>query len=176
MISKVIIRHNFPENANRENDERLRNFMTIREGKRYSIDLANDTIVGLFESGLIDDARLLVEEDGQAIRVLVEVEERQRCGPRPSIVGNTVFSDQKLFRSIQPTLALPITELHAEAAREELEQFYRQHGYKHVSITIDYEHWGKRSVQDFVLVIQEGPRTPPWYEGLFRPSGKATAP
>lgn len=175
MISKVIIRHNLRENATRENDGRLRNFMTIREGKRYSYELADDTIRSLFESGLVDDARLLVEEDGKSIRVFVEVEERPRCGPSP-FIGNTAFSDQKLALVIQPTFKGPLTEKMIEIGRGKLEQFYRRHGYKQVSITIDYEHWGKRSVQDFVFVIEEGPRTPPWYERVFKAPEKVTAP
>ena len=177
MISKVIIRHNLRENATRENDGRLRNFMAIREGKRYSNELADDTIRSLWESGHIDDARLLVEEDGKSIRVVVEVEDRPRMGPcLLHFIGNTAFSDLKLAKVISPSFKGPITESQVEAARLELEQFYCRHGYKQVRITINYERWGKRSVQDFVFVIEEGPRTPPWYERLFKAPKKATAP
>lgn len=175
MISKVIIRHNFLENANRENDERLRNYMRIREGKRYSNELAEDTIRSLWESGHVDDVRLLVEEDGQSIRVFVEVEDHPPFGPL-RFVGNAAFSDLKLARVIQSSLKRPVTEDMIEIQRRELEQFYRRQGYKQVHITINYEHWGKRSIQNFVFAIEEGPRTSPWYEGLFRPSEKATAP
>jgi outer membrane protein insertion porin family len=175
MISNLIIRHNLPENATRENDQRLRNHMTIREGKRYSYELADDTIRGLYESGLIDDVHLRFEEDGQSIQVTVEVVGRPRWGP-PLFIGNTVFSDQKLARVLKPAFKGQLTERTIEIGREKLVRFHRQHGYNQALITIDYEHWGKRSVQDFVFVIEEGPRTPPWYEGLFRPSEKATAP
>lgn len=177
MISKVVIRHNFPENANRENDERLGNYMSIREGKRYSNELAEDTLRSLYESGLIDDARFLVEEDGQSIRIFVEVEDRPRIGPcLLHFIGNTAFSDLKLAKVISPSFKNPITESQVESARQKLEHYYRGWGYKQVCITINYVRWGKRSVQDLVFVIEEGPRTPPWYEGLFRPSEKATAP
>ena len=175
MISKVIIRHNLRENATRENDGRLRNYMTIREGKRYSYELADDTIRSLWESGHIDNARLLVEDDGKSIRMIVEVEERPRCGPSP-FIGNTAFSDQKLALVIQPTFKGPLTEKMIEIGRGKLEKFYRREGYKQVRVTIDYERWGKQSVQDFVFVIEEGQRTPPWYEGLFRTPEKAMAP
>ena len=176
MISKVIIRHKLAEDANRENDGRLRNYMTIREGKPYSYELADDTIRSLWESGYVDDARLLVEEDGKSIRVFVEVEDRPGFGPCPSIMGSKAFSDLKLWLIVKDTLTRPITESQVEFASQKLEQFYRRHGYKQVSIAINYERWGKRSIQSFTLEIEEGPRTPSWYEGIFRSPEKATAP
>lgn len=177
MISKVIIRHNLPEKANRENDARLRHFMSIREGRRYSTRLADDTIRSLFESGLIDNARLLAEEDGQSIRILVEVEDRPECGPcLPRFIGNTAFSDQRLAKVIRPRLKEPITESDLEAARQKLEHHYREWGYKQVRITINDERWGKRSIENFAFEIEEGPKTLPWYEGLLRSPGHATPP
>jgi outer membrane protein assembly factor BamA len=179
MISELIIRHDLPENANHGQDRLLRRFMKLREGSHYSTELADQDLVALFESGLIDDARILAEPRDKSIRLIVEVRERQRCGPcQRGFIGNTAFSDQKLAKVISSRLKGLFTESKLEEARQELERYYRRWGYKQVHITIDYEHWGKRSVQDFVIVfvIKEGPRTQPWYEGLFRPSEKATAP
>ncbi|MEI7927189.1 MAG: hypothetical protein WCH40_01465 [Verrucomicrobiales bacterium] len=130
--------------------------------------MADDTIRGLYESGLVDDARLLAEEDGQSIRVFVEVEDRPGFGPCPCIMGNEAFSDPKLWLVVKDTITRPTTETQVEVARQKLEQFYRRYGYKQVRITIDYEHWGKRSLQDFIFVTQEGQITPPCHEGPFR--------
>lgn len=149
--------------------------MKLREGIPYSDKLADHDLVALFESGLIDDARFLAEPDDESIRLIVEVQERPTCGPCP-FIGNTVFSDQRLATVIRPCFTKPITKPQVEAARVTLERYYRKWGYKQVHIDIDYEHWGKRSVQDFVLKIQEGTRTPPWYERLFQSSEKATTP
>ncbi|OYV07402.1 MAG: hypothetical protein CFE26_01165 [Verrucomicrobiales bacterium VVV1] len=175
MISSVVIRHSLAEFATHDWDQRLLGYMKLKKGILYSNELADHDIRSLYESGYVDDVRFRVEEDGQSIRVFVEVEERPPFGPSP-FTGNTAFSDQELARVTRSSLKRPLTEDMIEIHRKKLEQFYRQQGYKQVRITINYERWGKRSVQDFVFVIEEGPRTPPWYERLFQSPGKATAP
>ena len=175
MISSVVIRHNLPESANHSWDGHLRNYMKLKKGILFSEQLAEHDLRSLYESGYVDDVRIRIDEAGKSILVIVEVADRPRFGPSP-FVGNVVFSDQKLAHVTRSSLKRPLTEDMIEIHRKELEKFYHRQGYKQASITIDYEHWGKRSVQDFVFVIEEGPRTPPWYERLFRALENVTAP
>ena len=176
IISSVVIRHSLPERASHAWDRKLCSYIKIKEGIPYSNELADDSIRSLFESGYVDDARLLAEEDVRSVRMIIEVEDHPAMGPGPSIVGNTAFSDLKLFRLVRPIFKGPILEIQVEAAREKIQQFYRRENYKQAKVTINYERWGKRNIQEFVLIVEEGPRTPSWYEGIFRSPEKAAAP
>ncbi len=177
LISSVVIRHSMQERATHEWDRHLRSYMKLRTGIPYSSELAEHDIRSLYESGYVDDARLLAEEDGQALRIIFEIKDDPGCGPNNfSIIGNAAYSDLKLGLVLKSVIKNPITETQVMAARDELEEFYHRHGYQQAHITIDYKHWGERSIPDFVLVIDEGLRTTPWYEALFQLSGNTMAP
>jgi outer membrane protein insertion porin family len=93
-VSEVAIRFSGPAVID---EARLRSHISTHAGEAYRSEKVDNDIKSLYESGLVNDVRVLAEPSGEAVKVIFDVT------PRGQIVavgfaGNTVFSDQKLAK------------------------------------------------------------------------------
>jgi outer membrane protein insertion porin family len=142
-------------------EKRLRECITSKAGSPYSDERLNQDLKALSESGLVDDVNLKAEPDGNAVRIIATVRTRPPLGPDPPfILGNTVFSDQRLFKESKlKTDAL--TDEQLAAVCRVVEKFYQSHGYQNARVSAVYP-WGKaqREGRQWVLKVDEGGKTP----------------
>ncbi|MES2921672.1 MAG: POTRA domain-containing protein [Verrucomicrobiota bacterium] len=140
-------------------EARLKNSISSKAGTRYSNERLDADIMSLYESGLVDDVRFTAEPDGKAIRLIAEIQTRPPLCCGLFVSGNTVFSDQRLalvskLKTDEPTGA------QIEAARRNIEEYYRRNGYKEVKVTLTFPwgHTGSKN-REWVFDIHEGPLT-----------------
>lgn len=159
-ISEVVYRLDRPDVIE---PARLKNFTQTRTGKFYSIEQIDDDIRGLYLSGLIDDLRVLAEPEGDAVRLIYEIDVRQPSGLEgPFLVGNSAFSDNTLAKHlsklIPPGEAVPSLDV-LEEGRQQLLKFYQDHGYSECHIELSAWNGGPATIDDSVFRIDEGTRS-----------------
>lgn len=151
-ISRLTIRQ---EGSGSIDEDRLRSYISLKEGSTYSSCQIDIDIKSLYESGLVDDIRFRAEPDGDKVEVIVVATLRPLIGPGAGFVGNSIFSDQKLATATQITPGDKATPETVARACRNISAFYRQHGH-HATVTargIDHEAAGT----DLIFIIQEHP-------------------
>lgn len=149
------------------NVERLRRLMAMKEGSVYSKDAADEDIKSLYESGLVDDVIIRKESYGSEVRVraLITTSTGTGQGPYFAIIGNSSFSDQKLFKEgfkgIPPRFW---SRVRAEVAARKMRGYYRRMGFTEAEVTLDRQRskmgpWHAWENQAYYLQVEEGPRT-----------------
>lgn len=135
---------------------RLRNLIGTLVGGRYSSEQVDNDIKSLYESGYIDDVRVLAEPAGAELRIIYEVTLRPPIGlgsgPTGSFVGNTAFSDERLAKESGLAVGQKLTPNSLAAARKKLEAYYRAHGYAQAKVELVWDG------EDFSFQIEEGPK------------------
>jgi len=152
-IRGVIIRYKGPQTVN---EELLRNRMSMKAGSKFSAENLDKDVQGLYESGLVDDVRILAEPAGEQINLIAEVITRPTISG-VGFVGNDSYGDQKLAKETKLSSGGVISDAQILEARRNLEQFYTNQGYPDVTIShrIQAESAGGAAV---VFLINEGGR------------------
>ncbi|QJE95529.1 outer membrane protein assembly factor BamA [Luteolibacter luteus] len=151
-VSAVVIR--FAGSASVD-EARLRSFISMREGEAYSTEKSNNDIGSLYQSGLINDVRVLAEPDGNSIRVIYEVTTRGTI-VAVGFAGNTIFSDQKLAKETKLKVGGALSDEAILSARRNLETYYRGYGYPDVTITHRTQPSETGQGEDLIFIIEEG--------------------
>ena len=151
-VSAVVIR--FAGSASVD-EARLRSFISMREGEAYSTEKSNNDIGSLYQSGLINDVRVLAEPDGNSIRVIYEVTTRGTI-VAVGFAGNTIFSDQKLAKETKLKVGGALSDEAILSARRNLETYYRGYGYPDVTITHRTQPSESGQGVDLIFIIEEG--------------------
>ena len=151
-VSAVVIRF---AGAASVDEARLRSFISMREGEPYSTEKSNNDIGSLYQSGLINDVRVLAEPDGNSIRVIYEVTTRGTI-VAVGFAGNTVFSDQKLAKETKLKVGGALSDEAILSARRNLETYYRGYGYPDVTITHRTQPSETGQGEDLIFIIEEG--------------------
>jgi len=154
-ISEVVIRYVGPTTVE---EARLRNLMNCKAGDPYVPDRFDADIRALYESGLVEDVRFLVEQDGKGMRLIAEISTRPGTGP-VRFVGNTVFPDKTLGERLGLAAQPAASKEFLAAACRDLERFYREHGYGNAKVSTRAFRGGEARGDDYVFVIVEGART-----------------
>lgn len=150
-------------------EERLRNEMAMKEGTVYSKDAADEDIRSLYESGLVDDVMIRVDPHGREVRVKALVTTGPGMpgpGPHLAIMGNSFFSDQRLFKvgfKVTPSLR-SCSRVHAEVAARRMRAYYRRMGFTEAEVTLDLQRSKMKpqhaaESQVYYLRVEEGPQT-----------------
>jgi len=142
---------------------RLRNFLRLTTGSIYTLDAVDRDIRALYESGLVEDVRVLAEPYHGDVRLVFEVETRPPPGP-PIFIGNTAFSDIRLTRELDfgvGTKPEGLTDERLQANAEVIEDLYRREGYPEVSVRLRAFGGGPATLDDFQFLIEEGVQQPP---------------
>lgn len=138
---------------------RVTSYLKLTNGSTYTADAVDDDIRALYESGLVDDVRVLAEPVEGDLRFIYTVTPRPPFGP-PFCIGNTAFSDKRLAESSGLGVNDPITAESLEAARKKIQTHYVDHGYADAEVVCRAGAGGKPSPGDYIFEVDEGPRTP----------------
>ena len=74
MISKVSVR--FVKEEDGADEAKIRTHMSVRKGQPYHSEALDEDIKALYESGLVEDLRVLAEPDEEAIALTYEITPR----------------------------------------------------------------------------------------------------
>lgn len=136
-------------------EARLRSFISTRSGEAYRSEKVDNDIKSLYESGLVDDVRVLAEPEGNSLRVIYEVTTRGTI-VAVGFVGNSVFSDQKLAKETKLKVGGALSDEAILSARRNLETYYRGFGYPDVGISHRTQPNESGQGLDLIFVIEEG--------------------
>lgn len=136
-------------------EARLRSFISTRSGEAYRSEKVDNDIKSLYESGLVDDVRVLAEPEGNSLKVIYEVTTRGTI-VAVGFVGNSVFSDQKLAKETKLKVGGALSDEAILSARRNLETYYRGFGYPDVGISHRTQPNESGQGLDLIFVIEEG--------------------
>ena len=154
-VSKVSIRYVGPKTID---EDRLRTHIRTTAGSRYVSERVDEDIKALYESGIVNDVRVLAGPKRNGVEVIFEVQTRG-VSHAPIFVGNTKVSDQRLWRETGLKFGEPIDRPSIETAARKVEAWYHSHGYPDTKATVRYREWGTDDPWDFQILIEEAPGT-----------------
>jgi outer membrane protein insertion porin family len=141
----------------------LTNFLHLTGGSVYTAEAVDRDIRALYESGYVEDVRVLAELIDGDVGLVFEVVRRATFGP-PVFVGNTAFSDVRLAREIDldaGTRSEGMTNERLQGYADAVENFYRREGYPKVDVRVSGFDGGPATPDDFRFLIEEGDQQPP---------------
>jgi outer membrane protein insertion porin family len=151
-VSEVAIRYVGPATID---EARLRAFISSRGGETYRSEKVDNDIKSLYESGLVNDVRVLAEPAGESVKIIFEVTTRGQI-VAVGFTGNTVFSDQKLAKETKLKVGGALSDDAILTARRNLETYYRGYGYPDVVITHRTQPSETGTGEDLIFIIEEG--------------------
>jgi outer membrane protein insertion porin family len=153
-VSEVEIRYTGTPNVD---EARLRSRISTRAGEAYRSEKIDNDIKSLYESGLIDDVRVLAEPSGESLKVIFDVTTRGNIVAF-GFTGNNEdnFSDKKLAQETKLKAGGALSDEAILSARRNLETYYRGYGYPDVSITHRVQPSETGEGYDLIFVIEEG--------------------
>ncbi|MCW1887600.1 outer membrane protein assembly factor BamA [Luteolibacter flavescens] len=134
---------------------RLRNSISTRAGEAYRSEKVDNDIKSLYESGLVNDVRVLAEPVGESLKVIFEVATRGQI-VAVGFTGNTVFSDTKLAKETKLKVGGALSDDAILTARRNLETYYRGYGYPDVVISHRTQPSESGTGEDLIFIIEEG--------------------
>lgn len=151
-VSAVDFRYEGPQTVD---EARLRNFIQLSAGAPYRTDKIDTDIKALYESGLVDDVRVLAEPQGESVRVVYAVVTRPAF-VGVGFVGNSIFSDTKLARESKLKAGGALSDEMILDARLNLERLYEEGGYPDVRISHRFQESLTGGGAELIFVIDEG--------------------
>lgn len=151
LVQDVEVRYNGPRSVD---ETRLRSFISTRKGQGFDAGIVDDDAKRLYESGLVDDVKVLGEEIDGGVKVIFEVAARGVINT-VGFVGNTVFSDRKLAKESKLTAGEVPSDGAILESRRNLQTYYRGFGYPDVNVTHRFQDEGD-GVTALIFVIDEG--------------------
>ncbi len=136
-------------------EARIRNLMSSKAGTAYSAEKLDTDVKALFESGLVDDVRILAEDAGGQVKLITEVTTRSEYGG-VGFVGNTVFTDGKLAKECKLKSRGILSDANVLEARRNIEKYYQGYGYPDVTVEHRIQPTGQPGKADLIFVINEG--------------------
>ncbi len=136
-------------------EERLRNFIQLAPGTTYRTDTIDNDIKALYESGFVNDVRVLAEPVDDGVRVVYAVTPREGV-VAIGFVGNSVFSDTKLAKASKMSAGGALSDQAILDARTNLEQHYMDAGYPDVEISHRIQPSPSGNGAELIFVIDEG--------------------
>ncbi len=153
-VSQVEVQYS---GASDVDEARIRSFISTRSGEAYRSEKVDNDIKSLYESGLVDDVRVLAEPTGESLKVIYVVTTRGTI-VAVGFVGNTQdkFSDQKLAKETKLKVGGSLSDEAILSARRNLETYYRGYGYPDVGISHRTQASETGQGLDLIFVIEEG--------------------
>jgi outer membrane protein insertion porin family len=153
-VTEVALQYTGPPTVD---EARLRSNISTRAGEPYRSEKVDNDIKSLYESGLVDDVRVLAEPVGDGLKVIYDVTTRGTI-VAVGFVGNNPdnFSDKKLAQETKLKVGGALSDEAILSARRNLETYYRGYGYPDVSITHRTQPSETGQGYDLIFVIEEG--------------------
>ncbi len=136
-------------------EAKLRNFMGVAVGQKYSTERLDDDVKSLYESGLVEDVTFLAEEFNGGVRIIAQVDTRDAQGGI-GFTGNESFSEKKLASISGMSAGEPLSDANILTARRKLEEHYQGFGFADSSVTYRLQETAQPGVSDLIFVIDEG--------------------
>jgi len=143
------------DGARTVDEARLRNYIQLQQGSTYKTDTIDSDIKALYESGFVNDVRVLAEPVGSGVRVVYAVVPREVV-VAVGFVGNTVYGDNKLAKASKLKAGGALSDQMILEARNNLENHYRDAGYPDVTISHRVQPSEAGQGTDLIFVIDEG--------------------
>jgi outer membrane protein insertion porin family len=154
-VSGVSFRYEGEDGEEAVDEARLRNFIQLETGSTYLTDTIDNDIKSLYESGFVDDVRVLAEPVGEQVRVVYAVVPRGKV-VGVGFAGNSEFSDTKLAKETELKSGGALSDQMILTARSNLETFYEESGYPDVSITHRIQPAATGRGSELIFMIDEG--------------------
>ncbi|MEK7950568.1 outer membrane protein assembly factor BamA [Luteolibacter sp. Y139] len=151
-VSEVAIHYASQANID---ESRLRSHISTHSGEGYRSEKIDKDIKSLYESGLVNDVRVLAEPSGESVKVIFEVTTRGTI-VAVGFAGNTVFTDAKLAKETKLKVGGALSDDAILTARRNLETYYRGYGYPDVNITHRTQPSESGTGEDLIFIIEEG--------------------
>ncbi|WP_367874786.1 outer membrane protein assembly factor BamA [Luteolibacter sp. Populi] len=152
-VSEVAIRYVGPPNVD---EARLRSYISTRAGETYRSEKVDNDIKSLYESGNVDDVRVLAEPAGESLKVIFEVTTRGTV-VEVGFTGNSPkFSDTKLAKESKLKVGGSLSDEAILTAKRNLETYYRGYGYPDVTITTRTQPSQSGQGYALIFIIDEG--------------------
>lgn len=147
------------------NEDHLMRFIHVRARTAYTVESVDSSIRALYESGYVDDVKVLEQPVGDEVRLIFEIRSRPAIGQLgpPLFVGNTVFSDQRLARELDFAGRSMFGDMTDERLRKNaslIEKFYRREGYPAATVKFRAFGGGPATPEDFQFIVEEGDKQP----------------
>lgn len=173
-IASLLIRHTTPKLVK---DSRLSHLISSQPGTIYNEGRLDNDIRILLESRCVEDVKFIAEPDGDSVHLVASVSTTSGFGPT-LFVGNSTFSDARLWNQISAPLATRVSQattvvydletddpiVHRDdrlvdyvlpTVCDELERFYRSQGFPNATVRIKYWDSGTKNADDFDFVVDE---------------------
>ncbi|MDF1753878.1 MAG: outer membrane protein assembly factor BamA [Verrucomicrobiales bacterium] len=114
-------------------EERILTRMSTKVGDSLSIAKVDEDVKTLYESGEVDNVRVLSEPQDGGVKLIVVVQSRALYGG-VQFEGNSLFSDSKLAKSVELSVNKAIDEGAIRKARQDIQDMYRKKGYPETTV------------------------------------------
>ncbi len=151
-VAEVNIRFNGKPNVD---EARLRNNISTRAGDTYQSEKIDNDIKNIYQSGLVDDVRVLAEPVGESLKVIFEVTTRGVV-VEVGFSGNTKFSDEKLAKETKLKVGGSLSDEAILTAKRNLETYYKGYGYPDVQISTRTQPSQSGQGLALIFIIDEG--------------------
>lgn len=136
-------------------DDRLKKLLATKLGTPYRAERLNDDIKTLHATGLIDDIRVLVEPDGEGIKLIAEVANRLPV-KELFFVGESVVSEEVLTEEAGLPLGECLSDARMIEARRRIERLYHGKGYADAVVSHRIQPRDEPGFTDLIFIIDEG--------------------
>jgi outer membrane protein insertion porin family len=152
-ISSVEVRYSGDKKT--VDEARIRNLMSSKAGSVYAAERLDADVKALYESGLVEEVRILAEPVGDTVRLIAEVTTRDEY-VAIGFKGNSKFTDQKLAKETKLKSRGVLSDEVIRDACRNLEKYYQGYGYPDVTVTHKVQPTAQQGKANLVFLINEG--------------------
>lgn len=136
-------------------EQRILSRMSTKVGAPLSIAQVDEDVKTLYESGEVDNVRVLSESAGSGVALIVVVQSRALYGG-VQFEGNQVYTDSKLAKKVELSLNKAIDEGTIRKARQEIQDMYRGKGYPEATVGYRIGAPNQQGYSSVIFMIDEG--------------------
>lgn len=135
--------------------ERLLSHMSTRVGDKLSMAQIDEDVKSLYASGDVENVRILAEQGGGGVALIVVAQTRAVYGG-VEFIGNTLIETSKLAKKVDLKVNKPIDDSVLRTAREEIQEMYRKKGFSEATVTYAISAPTAEGYSNVVFTIDEG--------------------
>ncbi len=136
-------------------EDRILSRMSTKVGSTLSVAQVDEDVKSLYESGEVDNVRVLSEPSDGGVALIVVVQSRALYGG-VEFEGNSVIDDSKLAKSLELSVNKAIDESAIRKARQTIQDQYRKKGYPEATVGYRIGTPNSQGYSAVVFVIDEG--------------------
>ncbi len=135
--------------------ERILSHMSTRVGDKLSMAQIDEDVKSLYASGDVENVRILAEQTGGGVALIVVAQTRAVYGG-VEFIGNTLIETSKLAKKVDLKVNKPIDDSVLRTAREEIQEMYRKKGFSEATVTYAISAPTAEGYSNVVFTIDEG--------------------